>query len=227
MATPPYSYSSIKLFETCPKKYEAEKITKEVKFTDNEHTLYGTAVHKAAEDFVHSHKPIPERFSFLEPMLEKLVKIKGAKFVEWRTGISRNEAGKLEACEFFARDVWWRGVIDLLIIDFDSSTAYVIDYKTNKDTKYADMRQLKLCAAAVFLRYPEIKKVKMGLLFVVCNEFIPAMVEYKNRLDIFSELDELLQRREEAYASGVFNPKPNGLCRKYCEVLSCEHNGRN
>ena len=39
---PAWSFSSLKLFQTCPKKYEAEKVTKEVKFTETEATLYGT-----------------------------------------------------------------------------------------------------------------------------------------------------------------------------------------
>jgi hypothetical protein len=29
-----------------------------------------------------------------------------------------------------------------------------------------------------------------------------------------------------AYDNDVWNPKPSGLCRKHCSVLSCSHNGR-
>lgn len=223
MSLPAWSYSSAKLFETCPRKYEAERITKEVKFTENEATIYGTAFHLAAEEFIRDGKPIPERFKFASPALERLKNLSGEKHCEIKFGIARRD-GHLVACDFFDEDVWFRGVADLLVIDGD--TARVIDYKTSKSAKYADTRQLALMAACVFLNYPEVKYVKSGLLFVVCNAFVKENYTFDRRFDIFGELSPLLTRREVAYNTGVFNANPNGLCRKYCEVLSCPHNGR-
>jgi hypothetical protein len=31
---------------------------------------------------------------------------------------------------------------------------------------------------------------------------------------------------EDAWRSEVFNPRPSGLCKRYCDVVSCVHNGR-
>lgn len=221
---PAWSYSSVKLFETCPRKYEAERITKEVKFTDSEVTIYGKALHLAAEEYIRDGKPIPERFKFIEGALAKLSDIPGEKHCELKFGIAKR-AGRLEACDFFAVDVWFRGVADLLIISGD--TARVIDYKTNKSAKYADTRQLALMAACVFLNYPEVKTVKSGLLFVVCNAFIKENYTFERRFDIFAELDSSLMQLAAAYETAVWNPKPNGLCKQWCEALSCPHNGKN
>jgi len=65
-----------------------------------------------------------------------------------------------------------------LIIQEDR--AYVIDYKTGKP-KFAETDQLELLALAVFKHYPQVKKVKAGLLFVVASDFIKANFEQDER----------------------------------------------
>jgi len=219
-----WSYSGIKLFETCPKKYEAEKITKEVKFTDSEATLYGKALHLAAEEYIRDGKELPGQFAFIKPYLDKLVAIPGEKHCELKLGVKKDD-GRLVACDFFDSSVWFRGIADLVIID--GAKGWIVDYKTGKSAKYADTRQLALMAAALFLKYPELEKIKTSLLFVVSKEFIRAEYEAERGLDIFGELADLLTQREVSYNTGVWNPRPNGLCRRFCEVLSCAHNGRN
>ena len=65
--SPAWSYSSITLFDQCPKKYYHLRVAKDIKEPESEAMLYGTAVHKAAEDYIKDDKPIPEKFSFMEP----------------------------------------------------------------------------------------------------------------------------------------------------------------
>ena len=64
MKIPAWSYSSLKLFETCGRKYQAEKVTKEVPYIQNESALYGEQLHKAAEEYIRDGKPIDSRFAF-------------------------------------------------------------------------------------------------------------------------------------------------------------------
>jgi len=129
MTIPPWSYSSLKTFETCPRKYQAEKVTKEVPYTETEATIYGTELHKAAEEFIRDGTPIPERFSFIQPYMDKLAAYPGEKHCEMKLGVKRAD-DRLVACGFFDSDVWFRGVADLVIIDGDR--ARIIDYKTGK-----------------------------------------------------------------------------------------------
>lgn len=222
MSTPAWSYSSLKLYETCPRKYQAEKVTKEVKFTDTEATLYGKELHTAAEEYIRDNTPIPPRFSFIQPYMDKLAAISGEKICEMKLGVKKND-GRLVACDFFDSNVWFRGIADLVIIDGDK--AYVIDYKTGKSAKYADTRQLALMAAALFLKYPELQKIKTSLLFVVSKDFIKEDFKADWGLSIFSELNGLLEAREASYTNDVWNPRPNGLCKKWCSVASCPHSG--
>lgn len=227
MKTPPaWSYSSITLFDQCPKKYYHLRVVKDIKEPESEAMLYGTAVHEAAEKFMRDGVPLPEKYDFMLPLLEKLKGIPGEKHCEMKMGIKKVD-GRLAPCGFFDKDVWYRGIADLIIINKDKGEARVIDYKTGKSAKYADTKQLALMAACVFTHFPDVKVVKSGLLFVVSDEFVKADYKADTGFSIFSELDGILVAREKAYETGVFNPKRNFTCKKWCPVMECAHNGRN
>jgi len=220
--TPPaWSYSSIKLFDLCHRKYESERVTKEVKYTDSDATIYGKELHLACEEFMRDGKPIPPRFGFVLPYLEKLNNIPGEKICELQVGLKK-EDGRFVACGFKDRDVWFRGVADLVIVD--GPKGWLVDYKTNKNARYADPRQLALMAACLFAKYPDLERVKAGLLFVVSGDFIKSEYTRDKAFEIFADLHGLLTQREMAYTHNIWNPKPNGLCAKWCRT-QCPHNG--
>jgi hypothetical protein len=223
---PAWSYSSITLFDQCPKKYYHLRVAKDIKEPESDAMLYGTAVHTAAENFMRDGTPVPEKYAYMRPLLEKLKAIPGDKHCELKMGLKKVD-GRLAPCGFFDKEVWYRGIADLLIINKDKGEGRVIDYKTGKSAKYADTKQLALMAACVFTHFPEVKTVKAGLLFVVSEEFVKADYKAETGFNIFSELDGALVSRETAYETGVFNPKRNFTCRAWCPVLSCSHNGRN
>jgi CRISPR/Cas system-associated exonuclease Cas4 (RecB family) len=224
--TPAWSYSSITLFDQCPKKYYHLRVAKDIKEPDSEAMMYGKDVHTAAENFMRDGTPVPEKYAFMRPLLDKLKAIPGDKHCEIKMGLKRVD-GRLVACGFFDKDVWYRGVADLIIVNKEKGEARVIDYKTGKSAKYADTKQLALMAACVFAHFPEVKKVKAGLLFVVSSEFVKTDYSAESGFTIFSELDEVLASRDVAYETEVFNPKRNFSCKAWCPVLICPHNGRN
>ena len=45
-----HSYSSIKMYENCPKRYEYQRVTKEVVDTGSEATKFGERVHADLEN---------------------------------------------------------------------------------------------------------------------------------------------------------------------------------
>lgn len=214
-----WSYSSIKTFDQCPKKYFHLKIVKDVKDEPGEAADYGTAVHEAAELFIKDGTPIPEKFAYMRPIVEPLAAKQGVKHTELRLGVSKTDTG-YEPTTFFAKDVWWRGIVDLLIVN--GKTAYMIDYKTGKSAKYADMKQLDLMAGAIFVHYPEVQKIKSALAFVVSNEF-PKKVHVREKLDqYFNVFNDQLDQLESAMDNGIWNAKTSPLCG-WCPVKSCEH----
>ena len=214
-----WSYSSIKTFDQCPKKYFHLKVAKDVKDEGNEASIYGNDAHEAAEHYIKHGTPIPDKFAIMRPVVETLAKFPGEKHTELKLGIRKTEDG-FEPCGFFDKGVWYRGIVDLLITN--DSTAHMIDYKTGKNAKYADMKQLDLMAGAVFVHFPNVVRVKSGLAYVVSNEFLKKTHKREHLGQYLSVFDEQLGQLEDAMQAGVFNPKSGPLCG-WCPVVSCEH----
>jgi hypothetical protein len=215
-----WSYSSLKTFEQCPKKYYHLRIVKDVKDEGSEATIYGQEVHKAAEEYIKLGTPIPKKFPFLQDICDAFNIIDGEKHCEFKLGVKRTPIG-YEPCGFFDKDVWWRGVGDLIIIK--DTLAFSVDYKTSKNAKYADMKQLDILAAALFTHFPQVEKIKSALVFVISGEFIHKEHTANMRDSYFSTFDEGLDRLAAAQESGVWNANTGPLC-KFCPVVACEHN---
>lgn len=219
---PAWSFSSIKTFEQCPKKFYHLKVVKDYQEDQNvEHLLYGTAFHEAAELYVRGDAPLSPKFMFAKGALDNLKSRDGEKLCEYEMGLTAN----LEPCAFRDPEVWWRGIADLIILE-DNGTARVLDYKTGKSAKYADTGQLELMALAVFKHFPTVTKVKAGLLFVVANEFPKTTYSRQDEAKLWEKWLRDHGRMKRAYETNVWNPRPSGLCRKHCVVLECPHNGR-
>ena len=213
---PAWSYSSIKTFDQCAKKYFHLKVVKDVKDEPGEAADYGTAVHEAAELFIKHGTPIPEKFAFMRPIVEPLAQKKGTKATEIKLGVTSD----MKPCGFFDKNVWYRGIADLLILN--GSEAWLIDYKTGKNAKYADMKQLDLLAGAIFIHYPEVETIKSALLYVVSQD-MPRKIHHRQHLPTYmSVFDTQLDQLEAAMEHGVWNANPSGLCG-WCPVETCEH----
>lgn len=214
-----WSYSGISLFKQCPKKYHRLKVVKDIVEPPQEHLNYGLEVHKAAEDYIRDGVPIPAKYGFIQEQLDKLVAIQGEKHCELKMALTR----EFEPCDFDATNAWWRGIADLIIVDGDK--AYLVDYKTGKSAKYADTGQLELLALAMFKHFPEVKRIKAGLLFVVAKEFVKAEYSKEASQGWVKWLQDT-HRLESAMTTNVWNANPNFTCRNYCPVLDCLHNGK-
>lgn len=215
-----WSYSSLKTFQQCPKKYFHLKIAKDVENEGGEAANYGKIVHKAAEDYIRDGTPMPPQFSYMVPILDALKKIPGKKYCEIELGIAKKD-GKFVACKFDAPNYWWHGIADLLIVD--GGVAWLVDYKTSKNAKYADTKQLDLLAAATFLHFPEVLEIKSALAFVVSNEFVRKEHDRVMRHKYLDAMKPELDRLEAAIENKVWNPISGPLC-KFCPVKTCVHN---
>ena len=213
-----FSYSAIKDFQNCARKYHVVRILKQYKQGDTTATLYGTAVHTAFENYVKDGTPLPEAFQHYLPFVEPLTKIPGEIKCELKLGIRKD----FTPCEFFAPDVWFRGLPDYLALNHDKGIARVVDYKTGKSSRYADTDQLELMAAIVMAHYPKINTVKGVLLFVVAKDAVKAEYTRAQLPEIFSKWAGHASMIEAALEAGVWNARPSGLCG-FCPVESCEH----
>lgn len=215
----PWSFSRVKSFDTCPKQFYHTTVLKQFPYEETEAMRYGTEFHKAAEDFIRDGVPVPERFAFALPALEALARKPGEKLCEYKFGLTE----QLEPCGFFDKGVWFRGIVDLIIMD--GETAYIVDYKTGKSARYAEKGQLELMALAMFRHFPQIKHIRAGLLFVVANDFVKDTYRKTGQKDLWRKWIAEYNKMETAFETGVWNPKPSGLCKRHCPVLECPHNG--
>lgn len=216
-----WSYSSLNLFKQCPKKYYHLRVAKDIKEPEGEALLYGKRVHSAAEEYVRDGTPIPPQFAFIQDALDELRKIPGERYCEYRLALNE----RFEPVDFFAPDVWWRGVADLLIIDEEAGEARIVDYKTGKSARYADTDQLEILALAVFKHFPKVKRIKGGLLFLVCNALVKAAYEDTAQQTMWGKWMQEITLLESCMESNTWNAKPNFTCQRYCPVKTCPHNG--
>lgn len=216
---PAWSYSSIKTFDQCPKKYFHLKVAKDVVDTPGPEASYGTNAHAAAEAYIKHDTPIPPQYDVMRPVAERLAAFPGDKHCELKLGVKRGEGGYVP-CDFFDKDVWYRGIIDLLIVN--GTRAHLVDYKTGKNAKYADTKQLDLMAGAVFVHFPGVEFIKAGLAYVVSEEF-PRKEYRRGEGDSLAVFSTQLDRLEAALENGVWNAKSGPLCG-WCPVGDkCEH----
>lgn len=215
-----WSYSSISLFQQCPRKYYRLRVVKDIVEPPQAHLDYGTAVHEAAEKYIRDNEPIPEKFAFIKPHLDVLKALPGEKLCEHEMGLTRD----FKPCRFDDPGVWFRGIADLMIVN--GSDARLIDYKTSKSSQYADIKQLELLALAAFKHFPNIKRIKAGLVFLVASDLVKADFDADLQDSGWQKWLPEIERLEKSFETDVWNPKPNFTCKKFCYVTDCEHNGK-
>ena len=213
-----WSHSALKDFEGCARRYHEVRVLKNYVQKPTEQIRYGKELHKAAEDYVKDNTPIPPQFSYVQPTIDALLAKPGTKYAEHEMGLTVD----LRPCGFKDENCWVRGIADLLIVDEESLTAWVVDYKTGNN-KYPDREQLKLMALMVFAHFPHIRRVSGALLFVLKNDIAKASFLRGEAEDYWWDYRERVARIEQAHETGVWNPKPTPLCG-WCVVKTCEYN---
>ena len=209
-----WSYSGLKDYVNCPRQYYEVKVAKNFTKRPTQQMLYGTAVHKALEDYVGEGKPLEKNYERYQPMLDALLTIEGERLPEYRMALNTN----LEPCTFGAEDYWVRGIVDLLVVGDD--TAYIVDYKTGS-AKYPDVNQLKLMSLMTYAHFPKVEHIKAGLLFVAHNTFINEVYHRDQSEDMWKDFLPDLERLKLSYDNDKWPENPTPLCG-WCPVITCQ-----
>lgn len=209
-----WSFSSLKEYVNCPRQYHEVKVLKNYTKRVTREMTFGTEVHKYCEDYVGEGKPLPKNYLHFKPVLDELLAIPGTRYPEYKMALDAE--GKPSA---YGSGYWVRGIVDLLIVDGDQ--AYIVDYKTGSN-KYPDPKQLKLMALMTFAHFPEVQKIKAGLLFIVHTSFVDESYTRDQIDELWDHFYPDLQRLQTSYDASVWNPNQTPLCG-WCPVTSCEH----
>lgn len=215
-----WSYSGVKDFETCKRRFHEIKVLKNYLREDTVQTLYGTKLHKQAEKFILEDRPLDPDFAFLLPVMTAIKGMPGEKLCEHEMGLRED----LTPCEFKDPKYWVRGIADLIVLLPGRTAARCFDYKSGND-RYPDTDQLMLMALMIFQHFPTVQSVSGGLLFVLKGTVSKHRVERSQIEPLWWRWRERVAGIDAAYASGQWPPKQSGLCKKYCPVTTCEFNG--
>jgi hypothetical protein len=212
-----HSHSALKRYETCPWQYYQMTVTKNVKDVQSQAGAYGEAMHKAIELRVADGTPLPPNFVHHEKLAEFISQIPGEKHAELKLGITRD----LEPCEFWDELCWFRGIVDLVILRDEHSI--VIDYKTGK-YRGGD-GQAERCAALVFAHFPGVQTVDSRFIYFKDKHLAKDTFVREDMSALLQPTNAVVADIEHSLANNSWPKKPNGLCRKWCAVKSCPHNG--
>jgi len=122
MKQPAWSHSALKDFEGCQRRYQEVKVLKNYPFTETEATRYGNQVHKAIEDYIAEGTPIPAEYSQFQPVVDAMIKKNGRKLAEYEMALTVD----LKPTGWKDKDVWVRGIADILVVDDDNSALLFI-----------------------------------------------------------------------------------------------------
>lgn len=215
-----WSYSKLKNFEICPKRHWHIDIQKDVKEEESEQLAYGNNLHTHMANYVSKNIPLPIPYNSAvnQHWADIVLAAPGTTLVEQKYAIRRD----FSACPgYFDRDVWYRGIGD--VVKIHGPVALVIDWKTGKIVE--DSVQLALMAQCVFSHFPVVQAIRAE--FIWLKEDASTRQNFK-RADMVSMWNGLLPRvqtLENASKSMTYPPKPGHLCRKWCPVVGCPHQG--
>lgn len=214
-----WSFSQLKNFEVCPRRYEAYSITKEVVEPESDALRQGHALHAAFEARVVRGTELPLGMGMHEPMLAKLAAAPGKVYAEQKLALTSD----FKPSAWFGKRVWFRAVLDYTNMP-DDRTATLLDYKTGKPN--ADLTQLGLSAATLFAHHRKLERVKAALVFTAYGQTERADYTRERISAIWASMLPRVKRLWEARQENVYPPKPGALCKRWCAVRSCPFNGK-
>lgn len=211
-----WSFSSLKDFVGCPKRYQEVKVLKNFQPKFNEAAHYGNKVHEALEKYVKDGIELPLNYLRFKEWVDALIEIPGRKLTEYRMALTDERI----PCTWAAKNMWVRGIADLLIIDGEN--AFIVDYKTGSE-RYPEPKQLKLMALLVFAHFPEVKNVRGALMFIMKNHIVDEVYTRDQIDELWTAFENDLQRLAMAYEKDEWPAIPSPLCR-FCPVSTCQFN---
>ena len=214
-AGPAWSYSRLRNFETCPKRHYHYDIAKDVREPQSQQLLAGNELHRAFEHRLTRDTPLPMGLRQHEGYLAKIKAAPGVLHGEQRLALT----GEFQMSAFFGPRVWFRTVIDAVLIQADRARALIFDWKTGKVKE--DDTQLQLMALTTFVSLPEVDRVRASLVFTEYGQTVTSEFTRDGQAEIWHEILPRVDAMQQAAREKDYPAKPSGLCKKYCAVASC------
>lgn len=207
---PAHSYSSLKCFDTCARKYFHLYKAKDVKDAGSKESTYGDDMHKRLAKYILEGAPLPPDHAKAKALLDTLRARSDSLFAERRMAVR----GNLRACEFFDHATWMRGVLDVLAVK--GSTAVCLDWKYGK--RRPDFLQLKIFALLTFQNYAQVDTIQSSFLWMADGMAQDKRTYTRDQIpEIVAELQEKMDRVQACQDRDNWPLNPGALCG-WCPV---------
>lgn len=213
--TPPWTYSQLDSFESCPKKFYHLRVARDVVEPPSVHSEWGERVHTAFENYIKEGTPLPEGMTQWNDIAAKIASLPGDKYTEQRMALDRN----FQPADW--KNCWTRGIADLTVVY--GKRAGTLDYKTGKRKP---TEQLDLYAAYTFAHYPEVEQVTTMFVWLKERRVDKQVIQRDEVPAIWQGLLPRVRKLENAYDQDRWPARPSGLCKAWCPVKTCEFNGQ-
>jgi hypothetical protein len=205
-----WSFSALDSFETCPKRHYVVKVARLITEPQGEALLWGHKVHKALEDRINGIAALPQDLQHHESFVQKLLQPEGQRLVETQMTIDAN----FNPCGWRDKQAWCRGKVDFGIVK--PKVAIAVDWKTGKRKPESD--QMKLMAALMFAHFPFLERITTIFAWLKEKKLDQDVFTSTQKSTIWSDFLQRVKRLEHAHQTGQWDPKPSGLCGKWCPV---------
>ena len=211
-----WSYTFLNLYEDiCPHQAYRKYILRDIPYVESPAAKKGNDIHTALEHRVGGGKPLPPEMEAYEKFA---VAFDGRKTaVEKKLGVTIT--GK--ATGFFDQDCWGRGKADLTLVN--GKVGYILDWKRGRmrDNPF----ELEVQAMFLKCKYPTLQKIVGSYVWLKEDRIgqLHDLSDFRRTAEEIQQLVMLIERDKEAEK---FEKRPGGLCSRWCEVTTCEHNGR-
>jgi hypothetical protein len=210
----PWSHSRLKSFKDCPRQFYEKTVAKSVREEEGEASIWGHRVHKAFEDRLNDGLVLPPELENFEPVMEWIEAQPGDMYVEHQIALNRGG----QPCGYWATDVWYRGVIDVMKVATDE--ALIRDWKTGKS--HSDYTQLNLFAIHTFLAFPKVQRIRAEYYWTPTMSRTGDTFTRDQMSKLWKPFLGDLRQYAEAFISDTWQPRQSGLCRGWCPVVDCE-----
>lgn len=220
-----WSWSKLKNYRTCPKRHYELDIAKTIKEEPSEQILWGNTFHDSMAKYIDKGVALPPTMVRYKAWPDNFIKLKNSGYatvlVEQKLAMDK----EFQATAYFDNHTWFRSVSDVLALIPAHRAAISVDWKTGGKIN-PEFEQLALSAQTVFAHHPEIDRVESIYMWAGHDVTTRETYTRDKMLETWSHILPEVRQMEEAARNMDYPPKPSGLCKHYCPVVSCPYHGK-
>lgn len=220
----PLSFSAVSSYNKCPKQYADVRLNKIYPYVQSPEAARGDAIHSALRAAISDGHALPEDMVHYQPLIDTLSETGMQTLCEAGFAINKDKSASLtsDKSRWWDDNVYFAGDIDLLLLSKDRSRAKIVDWKSNKTSRYADIDQLELYSLAVLLAFPACQRVDAALIFLEAGfEVLPQVYTRDCLPEVWGKWISRWDKVNKAIGSGSFpHAEYTPLCG-WCPCTDC------